>query len=609
MSKENRPTQNLDGRRLALVPGWKLVALIGMVIVFSTLQAHAQIKVRPEVGPNGSPNCGDAGVCAPMRGDVPPLMKPALPDDEKCLPWNLSAAPATTFSVTTLKVPSKARGEYEKACNASFKKKFDDAERYSRLAIEKFQDYAAAWVMLGVVLDQQHKEQEARDACSRATSIDGKYLPAYLCMAEFSARNREWEKLLTLANAALGLNSENAGYAYYYRAMAYLHLHNPMEAQKSALEAVQADVNHNYVPLYFLLAEAYDAGGDKPAAEAQLRQILKHHLTREQEDAVKKYLATLEAPPAAPTEKSAAPGNGAGSEAATEELDDSAFASLAELRKVNGSWIPEDVDDAVPPVAAGVACSLPVVLDGAGQRITELIHNVDRFTATENLTHQVIDRSGRMEPPATAQFNYLVSYSEDGTGYLKVNEFRNAGLSPEEAFPNHIATIGTPSLVLIFHPRNVANFKMECEGLGRWHGQPAWQVRFEQRADRPNLTYSFTVDRVDYGVGLRGRAWILADSFQVARLETDLEQAVPKIRLRLDHQSVEYRPVESAASHLQLWLPSSTELFMDFQGRRFYRKHSFSDFQLFSVDTQYKVNDPKESNTQSPPAGGTSDNR
>jgi hypothetical protein len=67
--------------------------------------------------------------------------------------------------------------------------------------------------------------------------------------------------------------------------------------------------------------------------------------------------------------------------------------------------------------------------------------------------------------------------------------------------------------------------------------------------------------------------------------------------------------VESPASHLQLWLPSSTELFMDFQGRRFYRKHSFTDFQLFPVDTQYKVSDPKESNTQSSPAGGTSDNR
>ena len=540
--------------------------------------------------------CGDRGACTTVTGDVPPLLKPSIPDDEKCLPWSLSAAPTTALSVTTLKVPSKARGEYEKACNASLRKKFEDAERYSRRAIDKFQDYAAAWVMLGVVLDEEHKEQEARDACSRAATIDGKYLPAYLCLAEFSARNREWERLLTLANAALGLNSENQGYAYYYRAMAYLYLHKPKDAQESALKAAQIDVNHNYVPIYFLLAQTYDAEGDKPAAAAQLRQLLKHRITREQQDAVKQYLATLEAKQApAPAEKSGASTSTKDADAAAfpDEPDDRIILSMADLRKANGTWIPEDIDDAVPPVASGEACSLPVVLKGAGQRIVELAHNVDRFTATESLTHQAIDRSGRMGSPITAQFNYLVSYTEDRTGYLQVDEIRNSGVPVDEAFPSHIATIGTPSLVLIFHPRNINNFRMDCEGLGQWRGQPAWQVRFEQRADRPNLTYSFTVDRVTYGVNLRGRAWILADSFQVARLETDLAESIPKIRLRLDHQSVEYQPVKSSTDNLQLWLPSSTELYMDFLGRRFYRKHSFSDFKIFSVDTQYQITAPK----------------
>jgi len=173
-----------------------------------------------------------------------------------------------------------------------------------------------------------------------------------------------------------------------------------------------------------------------------------------------------------------------------------------------------------------------------------------------------------------------------------VEEFRNGSLS-FEPFPDHIATIGTPSLILIFHPRYIKNFNVDCEGLGQWHGQPAWQVRFEQRADRPNLNYAFTVNRVTRDVNLRGRAWILTDSFQVARLETDLEKSIPEIRLHLDHQSVEYRPVESPKKGVQLWLPSSTELYMDFQGRRFYRRHSFTDYKIFSVDTQFKIADPK----------------
>ena len=265
-------------------------------------------------------------------------------------------------------------------------------------------------------------------------------------------------------------------------------------------------------------------------------------------------------------------------------------------RKPNESWIPEDIDSAVPPVASGVACSLSAVLDGAGRKIKELVQNVDRFTATEVLVHQDVNPSGRMGRTETVKYDYLVSISKERDGLLGVDELRNRSHSLD-LFPSHIATTGTPTLVLIFHPRYASDFWMQCEGLGEWHGQPAWQVRFEQRADRPGHMCEFIVNGSTYNVNLRGRAWILADSFQVVRLETDLKESIPEIRLRLSHQSIEYRPVNSTSLNLQLWLPSSTELYLDFQGHRFYRKHSFTDFKIFSVDTQYQISNPKEGRT------------
>lgn len=269
------------------------------------------------------------------------------------------------------------------------------------------------------------------------------------------------------------------------------------------------------------------------------------------------------------------------------------IASKADPRKPNEKWIPEDIDRVVPPVKSGVACSLPTVLEGAGQRIVEFVQNVDRFTATEVLLHRPVDRSGRLGRPITRKFDYLVSMATGRSGLLQVDELRNRSHSLE-LFPGHIATTGTPSLVLIFHPRYIGNFKMQCEGLGEWRGQPAWQVRFEQRADRSNYTLAFFVNNAKYDASLRGRAWILADSFQVARLETDLAESIPRIRLRLNHESVEYRPVISSMNNQQLWLPFSTELYMDFRGQRFYRKHAFTNFKIFSVDTQIQIDDPKE---------------
>ena len=73
-----------------------------------------------------------------------------------------------------------------------------------------------------------------------------------------------------------------------------------------------------------------------------------------------------------------------------------------------------------------------------------------------------------------------------------------------------------------------------------------------------------------------------------------LADEIPEIRLRLQHPDIEYRPVHFDRGTGEIWLPSSTELYMDFHGHRFYRRHRFTDFQLFSVNVQQTFGDPNE---------------
>jgi hypothetical protein len=68
---------------------------------------------------------------------------------------------------------------------------------------------------------------------------------------------------------------------------------NLVEAKQTALQASEIDVNHNNGPLYFLLAQIYEAEGDKKEAEAQLRLFLKYHPDRLQVDAANQFLAKL----------------------------------------------------------------------------------------------------------------------------------------------------------------------------------------------------------------------------------------------------------------------------------------------------------------------------
>lgn len=262
-----------------------------------------------------------------------------------------------------------------------------------------------------------------------------------------------------------------------------------------------------------------------------------------------------------------------------------------ELRRPGDVWVPPDIDALVPPVTQGQPCSLQEVLAGAGKRIQELVRNLDRFTATEFVEHQSVSGAGKLGRPQSRKFEYLVSIAPGRGGYLSVQEFRSRTPQTEQ-FPDRVATEGTPSLVLVFHPLYARDFDMHCEGLGSWQGQPAWQVRFERRPDRPNPMSNVVVGGRSYSIRLRGRAWILDGSYQVARLETDLAETLPKIHLRLEHMNVEYRPVAFPGRQVELWLPSSAELYLDFAGRRFYRRHSFSEFTLFSVQVDQEISGP-----------------
>jgi hypothetical protein len=269
----------------------------------------------------------------------------------------------------------------------------------------------------------------------------------------------------------------------------------------------------------------------------------------------------------------------------------------ADVRTRTDRWVPPDIDRVIPQVTQGAACSLSDVLAAAGKRIEELVRNVDKFTARENVEHQNVDGSGALGTPEIRRFNYLVSISRAANGNMNVAEYRDGGLGQ---FPDHIATLGTPALVLIFHPHHFKNFNMTCEGLGQWRGRPAWQVRFEERQSGNSISTMVIGGRL-FNLRLRGRAWILADSSQVARLETDLADEIPEIQMRLQHQNIEYRPVPLPEGRREIWLPSSTELYMDFRGHKFYRQHTFTNLQFFSVNVQQTFGDPKLTGRQTPP--------
>jgi tetratricopeptide (TPR) repeat protein len=255
-------------------------------------------------------------------------------------------------------------------------------------------------------------------------------------------------------------------------------------------------------------------------------------------------------------------------------------------------WQPPGVDDVNPSVAADAPCPYERVMEASGDRVKQLVDDVSRIAATEHLLHEQLDEVGNPITKDTREFNYVASLSEDIPGFVTVAEYRAEHLGIAD-FPDQISTSGFATLALVFHPSNREDFTMVCEGLGELRGRATWLVHFRQREDRPARFQDYKVGAEIYALKLKGRAWISADTFQIVRIEADLVSPISKIRLAGEHQVVEYAPVPFAKKDLQLWLPKSAEIYLDFRRHRYYRKHSFDHYMLFSVDAAEKRKEPQ----------------
>ena len=285
--------------------------------------------------------------------------------------------------------------------------------------------------------------------------------------------------------------------------------------------------------------------------------------------------------------------------AAPLELPPASLTPLADSVPVPSSWLPPDIDEQVPPVISGGVCDLDAVLAKTAARMQELVSNVDKYTATESLFHESINKWGLVSNSESLKFNYLVLIEEIRPGALSVQELRETPEGPAR-FPDHVMTNGLPSLPLIFHPYYSAHYAMTCEGVSLWNGGSAYQVYFRQRPDKPNNMryYRVGVAGQSYPAALKGRAWISTDTFQIVRMEAGLIEPIPIIQLLADFTIVEYGPVHFRKTQEDLWLPKSVEYYYDWKGKRAHRHHKFDNYLLFAVDDKQRISAPK--NTDAP---------
>jgi tetratricopeptide (TPR) repeat protein len=441
-----------------------------------------------------------------------------------------------------------------------------------------------------------------------------KFLLAYTYFAR-----QDYEQAQTTLRQAIALNVHDSRALTLLGRIQLLQKHDQDAA--TTLERAVAANSNNWVP-HDLLADAYLQQQDYENARRQASLAIEHgeadgsaaqlplgqalaglHKNAEAADALRAFLSAHPKSPAAPHAqallKALEEYKGKSSDQATAAIEQASSFQIAtdlltsaksDLPTV--SWLPPNIDREKPAVVSGLPCPADQVIQGAGATVQELVTNVEKVAAIENIEYQRLDEAGNSSYDETYKFDYAADISHRPDVVL-IDEYRVQRYDLA-VLPDRMVDNGFAALALVFHPTMRDAFKMTCEGLGEWHGRPTWLVRFQQREDRANHMQAYILGGLRFPVSLKGRAWITADKFQVVRIVSDMVRSMPEIGLEAEHVVADYAPVQLHKKSMEFWLPQSAEVYMHFHGHRYYRKHTFDKYMLFSVDANDKIHEAKQ---------------
>src|SRR5215469_12611628 len=297
----------------------------------------------------------------------------------------------------------KAQKEIGKALELLRAQKVTDARSHLDAANRAAPNQPEVHYLYGVYAKQVGDAEHAKSYWTKALELSPKHLPALLSLADALLRENHDAEALRYATRAVEVEP-TSWRAHAILANVYLRQGSADAAVEESERAME--LGHEQAAIVQpVLAGALARKGEKERAVAILQNYLKEHPLDDEARKLQEGFARIStAELSAPTSLVA------------EEL--SISTSGAAALPLPSSWLPPDVDERMPPVEQGATCALEEVLEKAGKRAQVFVKNVERFTASEFLKQETIDKWGIAGPAETRKFNYVAEIEEPQPGLL-----------------------------------------------------------------------------------------------------------------------------------------------------------------------------------------------
>lgn len=172
-------------------------------------------------------------------------------------------------------VPQRAARAWMRAARSAGADHWPEAEHELRAVVEIAPRFAQGWQALALVLSNQHKIEEARQAAARVLDLNPKNLPARLLLARLQLEMKDWDAAQKSTADLIRLDTRHRYVeAYVQQAIARFQLHDPQGAEASIQEAIHLDTRHDFPRAEYVLGMILQARHDTDSALRHMKRYL-----------------------------------------------------------------------------------------------------------------------------------------------------------------------------------------------------------------------------------------------------------------------------------------------------------------------------------------------
>jgi hypothetical protein len=239
---------------------------------------------------------------------------------------------------------------------------------------------------------------------------------------------------------------------------------------------------------------------------------------------------------------------------------------------------------------------LDSLLAKIGERVQAFFRDFSNTSSNEFVLMQRLNYNGGIEKQNSRKFNYLSIYHPNGTK-PSLEEYRtdkNFKAVSQDAITGFYITAGYACISLNFHPGYQQGLRFRY--LGQQTSYPrAHIIAFAQKPDTKELLIQFTDvgSRNAVGVPVQGIAWVDPRTFQILQLRVNLLAAGNHSPLTGQTTEIKFSEVRFGETQKQLWLPNEVIVTTQISNRTFRNLHRYSDYKLFAVNSDSKIEKPK----------------